>query len=61
MVDQSIVIAISDANFERYGITPQQLKQAMNRNPKVQTALIAIGEGSEASWYANALALPLQS
>ncbi|ETW77425.1 hypothetical protein HETIRDRAFT_156533 [Heterobasidion irregulare TC 32-1] len=48
--DDHFVIAISDANFSRYGITVEDLKRAMNRHPKVHTALICIGEGAEASW-----------
>ncbi|EPQ51988.1 hypothetical protein GLOTRDRAFT_132574 [Gloeophyllum trabeum ATCC 11539] len=48
--DDWFVIAITDANFERYGIKPEDLKKAMNRNPKVHAALICIGEGAEAKW-----------
>lgn len=49
--DDWFVIAITDANFGRYNITAQELKTVMTRNPKVNTALICIGEGAEASWY----------
>jgi von Willebrand factor A domain-containing protein 8 len=48
--DDSFVIAISDANFGRYGITAQDLQRAMDREQKVKTALICIGEGAEATW-----------
>ncbi|TFY75430.1 hypothetical protein EWM64_g8582 [Hericium alpestre] len=48
--DDHFVIAISDANFSRYGITGDDLQRAMNRHPKVKTALICIGEGAEAAW-----------
>ncbi|KAL5520838.1 hypothetical protein ACEPAF_2841 [Sanghuangporus sanghuang] len=48
--DDWFVIAISDANFGRYNITAEDLRRSMNRNPKVHTALICIGEGAEASW-----------
>ncbi|KAI0634180.1 AAA domain-containing protein [Trametes polyzona] len=48
--DDWFVIAITDANFARYGITAEDLQRVMNRNPKVHTALICIGEGAEASW-----------
>ncbi|KAI0315297.1 AAA domain-containing protein [Amylostereum chailletii] len=48
--DDHFVIAITDANFARYGITAEELERAMNRHPKVKTALICIGEGAEASW-----------
>ena len=40
-----------DANFGRYQITPEDVTRAMKRNPKVNTALICIGEGAEAAWY----------
>jgi len=39
-----------DANFGRYQITEEDLTRAMKFNPKVNTALICIGEGAEASW-----------
>ncbi|KAI0061227.1 hypothetical protein BV25DRAFT_1857935 [Artomyces pyxidatus] len=48
--DEHFVIAITDANFARYGITAEDLQGAMNRHPKVKTALVCIGEGAEASW-----------
>jgi hypothetical protein len=51
VTDDWFVIAISDANFERYGISANDLRRVMTRNPKVHTALICIGEGAEASWY----------
>ncbi|KAJ7050407.1 AAA domain-containing protein [Mycena amicta] len=48
--DDWFVIAITDANFGRYLIKPEDIARAMNRNPKVHTALICIGEGAEATW-----------
>lgn len=48
--DDWFVIAITDANFGRYQITPEDLKRVMNKVPKVHTALICIGDGAEASW-----------
>ncbi|TFK52963.1 hypothetical protein OE88DRAFT_1733940 [Heliocybe sulcata] len=53
--DDWVVIAITDANFERYGIKPEDLKRAMNRNTKVHSALICIGEGAEATWIPKLL------
>jgi hypothetical protein len=50
ITDDWFVIAITDANFSRYGITPEELTNAMKRDPKVHTALICIGEGAEATW-----------
>ncbi|KAH8112896.1 AAA domain-containing protein [Phellopilus nigrolimitatus] len=51
--DDWFVIAISDANFARYQITAEDLTRAMDRNAKVHTALICIGEGAEAAWIPN--------
>ena len=42
---------MQDANFQRYGITSEELGKVMKRNPKVNAALICIGEGAEAKWY----------
>ncbi|KAG5728425.1 hypothetical protein E4T56_gene18957 [Termitomyces sp. T112] len=53
--DDWFVIAITDANFRRYQITPADLTSAMNRDPKVHTALICIGEGAEAAWITKSL------
>ncbi|KAJ3565249.1 hypothetical protein NP233_g7756 [Leucocoprinus birnbaumii] len=53
--DDWFVIAITDANFSRYGITPEDLTNAMKRDPKVHTALICIGEGAEATWITKRL------
>jgi von Willebrand factor A domain-containing protein 8 len=44
------VIALSDANFGRYGITVDDLGRALSRNAKVHTALICFGDGAEATW-----------
>ncbi|KAJ7616381.1 AAA domain-containing protein [Mycena polygramma] len=48
--DDWFVIAITDANFGRYLIKPEDISRAMRRDPKVHTALICIGEGAEATW-----------
>lgn len=47
-----ILIYFQDANFGRYQISSDDLTRAMKHNPKVNTALICIGEGAEASWSA---------
>ena len=49
-IDEHIVIAITDANFSRYGITPEYLQRTFDRHPKVKKAIICIGEGAEVSW-----------
>lgn len=46
---------ITDANFERYGMTAVDLKRTMNANNKVKVTMIAIGEGAEAAWLPSAL------
>ncbi|KAF8909617.1 AAA domain-containing protein [Gymnopilus junonius] len=53
--DDWFVIAITDANFGRYQISPEELTRAMKYNPKVNTALICIGEGAEATWITKRL------
>ncbi|EIW79654.1 hypothetical protein CONPUDRAFT_137936 [Coniophora puteana RWD-64-598 SS2] len=54
--DDWFVIAISDANFGRYQITPEEIKKVMLRgDPKVHTALICIGDGAEVPWITKEL------
>ncbi|KAJ8082257.1 hypothetical protein PM082_008104 [Marasmius tenuissimus] len=53
--DDWFVIAITDANFGRYQITPEDITRAMKRNPKVNSALICIGEGADAPWITKSL------
>lgn len=48
--DDWFVITITDANFSRYAITAEELHKVMTRHPKVNTALICIGEGAEVQW-----------
>ncbi|PCH36867.1 hypothetical protein WOLCODRAFT_167155 [Wolfiporia cocos MD-104 SS10] len=53
--DDWFVITITDANFSRYGITAEELHRVMTRQPKVNTALICIGEGAEVAWIPKKL------
>ncbi|GAA5845377.1 hypothetical protein JCM3766R1_006337 [Sporobolomyces carnicolor] len=53
--DEVLVIALTDANFERYGITEADLRSSLNRNAKVSASLIAIGEGGECEWLPKLL------
>ncbi|KAL6302276.1 AAA domain-containing protein [Sparassis latifolia] len=53
--DDWFVIAVTDANFARYNITAEDLQRVMTRQPKVNTALICIGEGAEAAWIPQKL------
>ncbi|KAF9806900.1 hypothetical protein IEO21_08484 [Rhodonia placenta] len=53
--DDWFVITITDANFSRYAITAEELHKVMTRHPKVNTALICIGEGAEVQWIPQKL------
>ncbi|GAA5995340.1 uncharacterized protein JCM10292_005112 [Rhodotorula paludigena] len=53
--DDYIVVAITDANFDRYGITAEDLRRSITRNSKVHVALLAIGEGAETTWLPKVL------
>merc|ERR1712200_171967 len=41
--DESIVIVLSDANFDRYGIRPEYFAKILNRNDNVGAYAIFIG------------------
>ncbi|KAF9034673.1 hypothetical protein BDZ89DRAFT_1157933 [Hymenopellis radicata] len=41
--DDWFVIAITDANFGRYNITPEEITRAMKKDPKVNTAWCVLG------------------
>lgn len=45
--DDFIVIALSDANLSRYGITSKTLLRAMSRNQRVKSAILFIGGEEE--------------
>lgn len=54
--DDLLLIALSDANMGRYGITSQKLEQALNKSrEKVKGAVIFIGEETEAQRMAKEL------
>ncbi|GAA5944071.1 H(+)-transporting V1 sector ATPase subunit E [Sporobolomyces koalae] len=54
--DDYFVIALSDANFDRYSITAEDLRRSLERNQnKVTAALVAIGDGGECEWLAKSL------
>ncbi|KAJ3836001.1 hypothetical protein F5878DRAFT_663373 [Lentinula raphanica] len=53
--DDWFVITITDANFGRYQITPEEISKAMRRHSKVHTALICIGEGASTPWITKNL------
>jgi len=41
--DEAIVVILSDANLERYGIAPERFARAMNSDPRVNAYAIFIG------------------
>lgn len=54
-MDDYIIIALSDANLGRYGITSKILERAMSRNSKVKAAIIFIGGAEEGERVAKDL------
>merc|ERR1712223_665259 len=54
--DESIVIVLSDANFDRYGISPTQFAKILTRNERVNAFAIFIGSlGDQAEYLARKL------
>lgn len=54
--DETFVIVLSDANFDRYGISPKSFSQILNRNEQVNTFAIFIGSlGDQAERLAKNL------
>jgi hypothetical protein len=41
--DESLVIVLSDANFDRYGISPANFAKILNRSNEVEAFAIFIG------------------
>lgn len=47
--DEALVVVLSDANLERYGISPQRFGEALMTHQKVQAYVVFIGSlGEEA-------------
>lgn len=53
--DDYFVIALSDANLTRYGITVDALAKAMRANEKVKCALVCLDRGDEGKALASSL------
>merc|ERR1712242_410286 len=54
--DESIVIVLSDANFDRYGISPNQFTKILTRNDRINAFAIFIGSlGDQAEYLAKKL------
>jgi hypothetical protein len=51
------VIALTDANFARYDITPEDVRRAINRSSKVHACLLTVGDDAygESAWLPGAL------
>lgn len=50
--DESIVVILSDANLQRYGIPPNKLAEALTASPKVSAYVIFLGGlGDQAERY----------
>ncbi|CAI2356267.1 unnamed protein product [Caenorhabditis sp. 36 PRJEB53466] len=45
--DETVVILVSDANLERYGIQPSELKKEMLKDPSINSFVIFIGSLSD--------------
>jgi hypothetical protein len=56
--EDRLVIVVSDANFRRYGITPEDLNEAMRRDSRVRVHLVLIASlADEAAALLQALPL----
>ena len=54
--DESLVIVLSDANFDRYGISPSNFAKILNRSNEVEAFAIFIGSlGDQADRLAKKL------
>lgn len=49
--DECIVIVLSDANFERYGIRPEEFAKILTSNPDVNAFAIFIGSLGDQAFY----------
>ena len=49
--DDWFVITVTDANFGRYNITPENITQTMAKFPRVNNAVICLGDGLEVALY----------
>ena len=55
-VDERIVIVLSDANLDRYGIKPHHLAKRLEADPNVHAFVVLVGSlGSQADKLVNAL------
>ena len=50
-LDDWFVITVTDANFGRYNITPEYITRAMAKFPRVNNAVVCLGDGLEVAQY----------
>ena len=48
-LDDWFVITVTDANFGRYNITPEYITRSMAKFPRVNNAVVCLGDGLEVS------------
>lgn len=58
--DESIVIVLSDANLERYGIKPEKFTKILLANPDVNAYVIFIGSLGDQASRLISFVLPVQ-
>ena len=50
-LDDWFVITVTDANFGRYNITPEYITRTMAKFPRVNNAVVCLGDGLEVALY----------
>jgi len=50
-LDDWFVITVTDANFGRYNITPEYITRTMAKFPRVNNAVVCLGDGLEVGMY----------
>jgi hypothetical protein len=53
--DDWFVVTVTDANFGRYNITPEYITQTMAKFPRVNNAVLCLGDGLEVAQYVSFL------
>ena len=52
-LDDWFVITVTDANFGRYNITPEYITRTMAKFPRVNNAVVCLGDGLEVALYVS--------
>lgn len=53
--DDYLVFVLSDANLGRYSISPADLKQELQADPKVTASILFIAEPNAAAWLSSGI------